>query len=152
MERIKHAEPGDLLAAPEPTHVKKFIWHKKVKEWLKRSNMREENIQKVYSLVWGQCTEILQAKLGVLKNFKTIKDSYDAVALLKEIKGTTFKFEDERYLQHSIYFAWKNFYMLSQKDMDNNAQYLEQFQNIVDVLEQFRATFGMDKALLKDLG
>ena len=86
--------------------------------------------------------------MEALTIYSAIKNAYDVIDLLKEIKAITFKFEDQRYTPHSLYMANRSFYLFRQKAEDTNTRYLEQFNNAVDVIEQYGGSFGKDDALL----
>ena len=101
-----------------------------------------------YSLVWGQCTDLLRAKVEALNNYAQIKRDSHVLALLREIKGITFKFEDQCYVPHLLYQAYRSFYNLRQKPKDTNTQYLKQFNNTVDIIEQYGGSLGNDSALI----
>jgi hypothetical protein len=150
MKKKEFKKPDDPAADCGETD--KEIWKKQVANYVIRLNMLETNLETVFTIIWGQCTPALQAKLEALSTFADIKDRYDAIDLLKAIKGITFKFEDQRYPQQSLYNAWRSFYLYKQKPEDSNAQYLEQFTNTVDVLEQYGGTFGMDLLLHSECG
>jgi hypothetical protein len=47
---------------------------------------RAENRQKVYSLVWQQCTESMHAKIKAHSHFKTIEQALNGIDLLRIIK------------------------------------------------------------------
>ena len=54
------AEPEDL---PETATVtQRRIWEEKIKMYVKREMLLEENIKKLYAIVWGQCSDSMQAK------------------------------------------------------------------------------------------
>eukprot|EP00957_Ditylum_brightwellii_P143842 10960449-Ditylum_brightwellii.AAC.1 len=66
-----------------------------VSKFLKRDTAYEENLDKVYVLVWGQCTDFMQSCIKSSPSYKTINNSRDVVELLKAIKRVTFHFEEE---------------------------------------------------------
>jgi len=120
----------------EASETEKLIWKKEVKEYVKRKSRLKENLIKAYILVWGQCTELMKAKLETLTTYVDMKRDNNTLQLLNEIKAITYKFEDHMYLPHSLYQAYRSFYLFRQKTEDNNSQYLEQFKNTVDILNQ----------------
>ena len=66
-----HVERGDRVCAMATTHG--LSHHgKEIDEYMKRLNYYEENKTTLYSLIWGQCTDIMRAKLEALKIFKSI--------------------------------------------------------------------------------
>eukprot|EP00957_Ditylum_brightwellii_P099912 7613597-Ditylum_brightwellii.AAC.1 len=73
-----------------------------VSNFLKREPAYEEDLCKAYVLVWGQCTDFIQSHIKSYPSYKTINNSRDVVELLKAIKGTTFYFEEEQYLELAL--------------------------------------------------
>jgi len=94
--------------------------------------MLDDNIQKTYSLVIGQCTDLLQSKLKQQAQWAKISKDQDAIALIGLIKTITFKFEDQKSLPLALYLSKANLYNLRQSTT-NNHDYLQRFQNLVDV-------------------
>ena len=150
LEKYNIDEPEDL--PDDHTNTQELIWKKRVEEYVKRDIALTENLKTVYSLVWGQCTDILKAKLEALTVYTKIKKDYDVIGLLKQIKTITYKFEEHNYIYLSLYNAWRNFYTFKQGKDDTNAQYLEKFTNMVDVLEQYGGRFGYDYASIAEQG
>jgi hypothetical protein len=64
-------EPMDLDATATRTQVR--IWEKQVNEHVKSGNMLTENLRKTtYSLIYGQCSNALRAKLEPRPNHLTL--------------------------------------------------------------------------------
>jgi hypothetical protein len=78
--------PKDL--ADTATNAQKRIWEKKIDEFVKR----EQNMQTLYSLIWGQCSDVMQARVEALSNYDTMSESGDSLALLKAIKAQAYNF------------------------------------------------------------
>jgi hypothetical protein len=77
--------PKDL--ANTATNAQKRIWEKKINEFVKRELYFEENMQTLYSLIWGQCSDVMQARVEALSDYDTMSESGDSLALLKAIKA-----------------------------------------------------------------
>ena len=121
---------------PEGDDLDEMIYKEDMKEYVKRRSFLRENLKRAYALIWGQCTDLLKAKLEANSNYDTYSTQQDPIALLKAIKDINFKFEDHRYIYHSIFDAYKSFYSFRQTAEMSNSEYLEKFKNIVEVLEQ----------------
>ena len=72
------------------------MWNK-IKSRNKQLETLDENVEAVYSLVWGQCTPSMQAQLRTMSNYEAIRNAFDVFELLKEIKGHTFRLTDREY-------------------------------------------------------
>ena len=85
-------------------------------------------MQRAYSLVLGQCTELLRAKLKQSTDWATVSIAFDVLGLTRLIKAIVFKFDDQKFLPVSLHQAKQNFYNLRQGAM-TNAEYLEKYNN-----------------------
>jgi hypothetical protein len=103
----------------------------------------EENISKLYNLVWGQCSDALRAKIKSQPEFARIRDyPMEGIELLKLIKTISFKFEPQVYKPLAIDDPIRKFMSAKQGKQMQAAEYLEQFQNHLDVLEALGAMIG----------
>jgi hypothetical protein len=109
------------------------IWEKKVDEFVKRETYLDENLKTIYSLVWGQCTDIMRQKVESLETFEAMSSTYDGIGLLKAIKDVVFNFQSQKYLPHALHESTRRFYLCQQARHITTTVYLEQFQNVVDV-------------------
>lgn len=69
-----------LPVIPEPddppegaTLTKRRIWEKEVDEYVKQVALLKHNVKIIYSLVWGQCTDIMRQRLEALDDFANMK-------------------------------------------------------------------------------
>jgi hypothetical protein len=122
-------------ADDKPSLTDKEIWKQLVVEYVRRNSKLTQNMETVYSLICGQCTEYMVAKLKGLPDYNSFNDSVDLIKLLKAIKGLTYHFEGQRYQALALHGALTRFYMLRQDRNTTNAQYLEKFQTNVAVVE-----------------
>ena len=74
------------------TALLKIILNRKIDIYVKRDDIFEENLQKAYSLIHGQCTELLKSKLKTNENLETVSSQYDMLGLLEAIKTIIYKF------------------------------------------------------------
>jgi hypothetical protein len=64
-------KPTPLAAAADD--INKRIWEKEIDEYIKRKSKLESNCRTLFSLIHGQCTEYLKAKLEALAGFPSMK-------------------------------------------------------------------------------
>jgi hypothetical protein len=76
--------PSDQATGATETERRK--WQKRVDSTVVKDDWFEEDMKKVYSLIWGQCTESLRAKLEAVGGYLLMKTHYDTIDLLKSIK------------------------------------------------------------------
>lgn len=98
-ERFIVPIPVPALIANEvaPTAVEKvqlLIFQGKLLAYIKREDLLLDNIQKAYSLVLEQCTDLLQSKMKQQTTWAAISSAQDTIELIKLIKSITFKIED----------------------------------------------------------
>ena len=120
----------DLPTADEKVLL--LIFQGKISAYIKRDELLLDNIQKAYSLILGQCTDLLQSKMKQQTTWAAISAAQDAIGLIALIKSITFKFEDQKFLPLALYQAKANLYNLRQGLMSNH-DYLQRFNNLVDV-------------------
>ena len=71
--------------------VDKDIYRENIKAYTKYNRALTRSAKKLYSLVLGQCTESLRAKMKGKEDWKKIDDKRDSVELLRMIKEIAFK-------------------------------------------------------------
>jgi hypothetical protein len=139
--------PPDVLDISDYQSAKKIVDYK--------LQHQTENRQKVFSLVWQQCTESMHAKIKAHRDYKTIEQALDGIDLLRVIKLICFNIEDEKYVPQKVHETKAAFYALRQ-GRDSDQAYQVKFMNTVQVIEQCGASLGEDpltRAIVcKDLG
>ena len=97
--------------------------------------MYKENKSKLYSVIWGQCSDTMKKKLKALKAYKDLSDDSDSLKLLKEIKGILYWFDTRDNLYSSMHDAKVAFYTNKQGKDESNSDYLSRFKDIYKVVE-----------------
>ena len=150
------AEPT-ILRPPKLTtkeitddYCEALINKKEIEEYVKRLFTLKTNKMNVFSIVLGQCTDALIAKLETTTDFLTVKTENDLVKLLLAIRQIVFKFEEQEYIPASLFNAKKTFFNFYQTERMQNIEYMEKFQTIIDVVENYGGSLGNDEILLKD--
>jgi hypothetical protein len=118
-----------------------------VDQYVKRNNLLESSIMTLYSLVWGQCTDAMQAKLEASPDYDETQEANDGIELLKLIKTIAFNFQSQKYLPHAIHEAKRRFFMHYQGRTTTPQEYLEQFKSNKDVLDLIGATITPDLSI-----
>ena len=67
-----------------------------IDEYRKRKATYQENKGKIHSVIIGQCTDAMIAKLNGDSNFDLIEHNYDMLGLLGMIKNVAFKVETQQ--------------------------------------------------------
>ena len=126
MEDSTIPEPED--PPEECSMTKKEIWKKQISNYVKRAEMYNENKNKLYSVIWGQCSDTMKTKLKALKAYEEISEGSDSLKLLKEIKGISYRFETRNNLYSSMHDAKVAFYKNEQGKDETNSDYLSRFK------------------------
>ena len=61
-----------------------MILNRNIDIYVKRDGILDENLQKAYSLIHGQYTELLKSKLKTSANWETLSSQYDMLGLLRQ--------------------------------------------------------------------
>jgi hypothetical protein len=107
------------------TRAQCMLYENAIKRYLLKEEQFKENLVKLFSTIWGQCTENLKAKLESLSNWLDIKEKKKAIQLLIEIKNIIFMFEDQSYEMHSLFKANESVYLIKQKEDETITKYYE---------------------------
>ena len=137
-------EPEDPPDGASKTKIK--IWEMQVAEFCKRQHSVHEHIKTLYSLIWGQCSDIMRQRIEALDSFDKMSSDGDGIALLIAIKGQTFNFQSQKYLPHAMHETKRRFYFFSQ-GKSTMQMYHEQFQNLVQVIETIKGSIGVDPGI-----
>ena len=130
---LVYVDPEALTPQEE---TEKLIFKSLIDSYIKCIATLDTNIQKAYHLIIGQCTDLLQSKLKQQAQWSDISQEQDGIALISLIKTITFKFEDQKFLPLALYQSKANLYALRQSNMTNH-EYLQRFQNLVDVASAY---------------
>jgi hypothetical protein len=128
--------PSDPATGATETEQRK--WQKRVDSTVVKEDRFEEDMtKKVYTLIWGQCTESLRAKLEALSGYllMKMKTNYDNIELLKSIKDCVFKFSSQKYGHQARHELLQKFYLTYQDKNSNSNEYYQRFKNQIDVVE-----------------
>ena len=78
-------------------YLEKKVYDNEIIAMVKRRNTLKRNLQKAYSLILGQCTDLMKDKLKASTKWNDVQTKQDALELLNEIKTITFKFEEQKF-------------------------------------------------------
>ena len=123
-----------------------LIFKGEIDQLIKRRAILSDNIQKSYSLIIGQCTELLQSKLKQQTDWEAVSTAQDAIRLIALVRTITFRFEDQKFLPLALYQAKTNLYNLRQGNM-TNSEYLQRFNNLCDVATSYNGQI-YDQAII----
>ena len=95
-----------------------MIFKAELDEFIKRKRALEENMFKVYALLWEKCAKSLQNKILARRDFETTIYN-KPIALLQAIKEHSLNYQESRYNMSIITDALKAAMNLKQRDNEN---------------------------------
>jgi hypothetical protein len=138
--------PSDPATGASETEKRK--WTKRVDTMVCREDRFDEDLKKVHSLTWGQCTKLLRAKLQAKDGCNQMKVACDTGELLKSIKDCVFEFSDQKKAAHSLHEALRKFCNGHQEKSSNAQDCHQRFKNHVEVAEHCGGSPGNHQGLL----
>ena len=90
------------------------IFNAQVQSYVKKVELYTNSMQSAYSLIFGQCSESVRAKITAIPNHADIVLTGDPIRLLQNIKTVMFNFQTTRYLAHSIHEHKDKYYRFKQ--------------------------------------
>mmetsp|Transcript_39032 Transcript_39032/g.58635 ORF Transcript_39032/g.58635 Transcript_39032/m.58635 type:complete len:207 (-) Transcript_39032:729-1349(-) len=106
-------EPVNRTVVTDPD-IANEIRKTRVQEYVKQENEYKQNCTKAYAIIWGQCSNHMQQQLEAHAGFGNIKRNSNPIDLLIAIRGLTYKFDGEKYLEMSLLQAIWNFHLFFQ--------------------------------------
>ena len=140
------AKPADI---PPDEKVRSIIfeWEKDYADYITRRNILASNLKAAYTIIWGQCSETMRAKVKSSTEYTAKSAICDCEWLLKTIRGVTLKFDGQRKIHRSISDAHGAYHSYRPAPDVTLAVYLEEFSALVDTIEHYGGCIGHDTAL-----
>jgi len=98
--------------------------------------------------VYGQCTGALRAKVEAQPGLSDSAEASDVIALLKSIKTVMFSFQAQKYAPQALCEAKRRFYSMRQGKDRTCQQYLETYQDCIDVITFCGGEIGTNNGLV----
>ena len=74
-------------------------------EYVKKEKKRDENFQKVYALIFRQCTKHMRSKIEAQQDYQSMRGDYNVFLLVRGIV-----FGRHKHPLHTIHDAKRDFY------------------------------------------
>ena len=123
----------------------------KSERYNKRCDALEDNVEKLYYLVVGQCTPHMDAEVKAHKKYEDVHNSQNGIGLLKIVKSIAYDFQSTKYRPNALLASTSRLYKLTLSQCKNLTDYYETFQGMVDVLATQGSSIGMDYVTCKDI-
>ena len=126
--------------------IKRDIQRKQIKQFVSRKYVLRSNMEKLYGLLWGQCSSALQAAIKGINKYEGNFDDFYPIWLLIEIKQAIFGIDLKASLKFTLHEAASTLYKMKQGEIEANDNYLERFKSNIMTVE---LTVGKDFFLLE---
>ena len=138
------ADPANMT--PDETTQSK-LYKKRLDAVVKRESTLDDNVQRLYSLVLEQCTNLLQSKLKQQTDWKTVSDAQNGITLITMIKKAVHKFEDQKIVPLAHYNAKAAIYAFCQGNLTND-KYLKISTILLTFIAPTKANYMTDHCLI----
>jgi hypothetical protein len=125
------------------------IYKEEVKSYVCDKKLLQSSMQKAYSIIYGQCSDGVRAKIETMTNHAALSNAGDPIGLLKNIKTVMTNFQTTKYMPHAIYDCKMPLFMCRQSRGTSVPEYHKQFKSLVDVIEYNGGSIGHDHGLIK---
>ena len=95
----------------------------------------KSNLKKVYTLIYGNCTDSVQTMIEADKEHKMKSKSFDHEWILEKVKKIVSGLDTKVYLRVSCHTALIDYMLLKQYINETNDSYLSRFKSMVQVLK-----------------
>ena len=105
------------------------MFNQEVSAYVKKKDEHKANMMKEYSLIYGQCSDEIQAKVESMPNHENISNVGYPIALLNNIKTVVFQFQTTKQMALSIHECKRRFYNCQQdRSRHDHAGLLQNFR------------------------
>ena len=126
------------------------VWDRETDKYDALVSAYKDNKTALYTLVWGQCSEPMQAKIKTTNEYDIMAKKYNSLQLLIAIKGISYKFESQGNIHITMLEAKINIYTYQQGHDESNTAYLNKFENMIQIAEHYGGSIGEEEALVND--
>jgi hypothetical protein len=142
--------PPDDIDEENATSTEFAIWKADIKLFMEKREWYVENECTLYSVIWSQCSEAMQAKIKSVPGYQVMNEDANSLSLLQEIKGIAYKFESQKKIYVAINLAKKSFFSTRQAQHETNAAFLTRYKDSIAVIEHYGGHIGDDIALIEE--
>ena len=146
LETIKQPkDPPIKKGTTELTYTQKEIIKVNVQTYTLRRERYEQGLRDMFMTVKGQCSEDIKQVLTGQSDYLTAERDFDTLQLLRIIQRIAYNHRADQYQPYAIMMAMKTAFLTRQGDDTSNADWFEQFKNIVVAVEACGGSFIFPK-------
>lgn len=121
------------------------IYKEELKQFVTRSANLQRNLEKTFGLIWGQCSNALQADIKGIQDYTDKFEDLDSLWLITELKKLTSGIDSRSDPRLTFHRALAELYKLYQGETESNDKYHERFKICINTVEpaQGRSVFAL---------
>ena len=104
-----------------------------------RRQQLKENITKIYGIIWGNCTHLLQNQITSHTDYENKSQSFDAVWLMEQVKLAAQGIDNKQDIYHSTFVAVRGLYGLKQQQNETLESYYCCFKLAANTADMLKA-------------
>ena len=112
---------------------------------------REQNMEKTYALILGQCSKTIRDRIEAHEQWEVVNTSSNALGLLRLIRQSLYQRATRRQETHALIEAETALMRFRQSERMSNSDYLEKLRDLVEVYEHLGGEPGTSKARVDTL-
>ena len=111
------------------------VYQQEVKSYVNNKDLLQVSMMRIYSVIYGQCSDGIQTKIETMSNPKRIANYGDTIGLLNNIKSVMANFHTSSKPVQSIMNCNKTLLAYRQGRDQTIPDYHKQFKVLIDVIE-----------------
>ena len=128
-------KPNGLTDKEKKDSVNVEIHKEEIKEYVKEIKIIKSNLKKLYSVIYGNCTESVQTMLKADEEYEVKSIDFDYVWLLEKAKIIVSGLDTKVNLRVSLHDAISNYMLIEQYPYETNEAYMTRFKSMVGTLK-----------------
>ena len=132
---VEAHKPKELSDKDKKSDIEVDIKREEIKEFVKNLNLVKSNLKKLYSLVYGNCTDGVHTMLKADAEYEAKSRLFDYEWLFKKVKSIVSGLDTKVNLRVSLHSAMLNFLTMRQGENETNDDYLTRFKSSTETLK-----------------
>ena len=128
-------QPQDLTDTEKDSEVMRWMKQEQVKTHIKRLTNLDGNKEKMYSIVWGQCSNALQEVIKTDDDFIQKDADFDCIWLLQKCKMAAAGVNDKANKHATLFQSILHFCTIKQGQQESNDSFRKRLDSAVLTLE-----------------
>ena len=132
---VQNNKPTELSDEEKEFTVDVEIHKEEIKEHAKDLKLMKGNLKKVYTIVFGNCTDSVQTMIKTDSEYEEKSKTFDYAWLFEKVKTIASGLDTKVNLRVSLHDAMLNFMLLKQFPNETNEAYHTKFKSMIETLK-----------------